>query len=239
MQVRTVASPGFTVQAVECRSGQQGFTLVEPAITLVIAGLLGSAVLAASEMRSAARGRSLMQQADALRAAYYGFADRYRALPGDAPRATIDIPGTTVNGNGDGLVGSTTGVVESVAAWEHLSHAGSLAGGYRYGTGTETPESAPLNPFGATPRLASNSRCAGAGPVRLNLHLGNLIPAPTLAEVDRKLDDGLPYHGAIRFSPIGTTGGAPDAARCLTADGAAWRIASSPESNCAITWLIR
>ena len=180
-----------------------------------------------------------MQQAEALRAAHYGFVDRYRALPGDAPRATTDIPGTTVNGNGDGLVASTTGVSESVAAWEHLSHAGFLAGGYRYGNGTETPESAPLSPFGATPRMASNNRYAGAGPVRLNLHLGNLIPASTLAEVDRKLDDGLPDHGSIRFSTVGTTGEAPDSARCLTGDAAAWRVTTSPESNCAVTWLLQ
>lgn len=227
------------MQAGEEKSGQQGFTLVELAITLVIAGLLGSAVLAAAELRSSARSRGLMQQADALRAAHYGFVDRYRALPGDAPRATIDIPGTTMNGNGDGLVGTTSGVSEPVAAWEHLSHAGFLAGGFRYGSGTETPESAPLSPFGAAPRLASNSRYAGAGPVRLNLHLGNLVPAQTLADVDRKLDDGLPDHGAIRFSPVGTTGDAPDAARCLTPDGTGWRLATPTESNCAATWLMQ
>ncbi len=227
------------MQAVATKTGQQGFSLVELAITLVIAGLLGSAVLAAAELRSTARSRGLMQQADALRAAHYGFVDRYRALPGDAPRATTDIPGTTVNGNGDGLVASTAGVSESVAAWEHLARAGFLAGGYRYGNGTETPDSAPLTPFGATPRMASDNRYAGAGPVRLNLHLGNLIPATTLGEVDRKLDDGLPNHGSIRFSPIGTTGEAPDPARCLTGDAAAWRLTTSPEANCAVTWLMQ
>lgn len=180
-----------------------------------------------------------MQQADALHSAHYGFVDRYRALPGDAPRATISTPRTTVDGNGDGLVASTGGGSESVAAWEHLARAGFLTGGYRYGNGTEPRESAPLSPFGATPRMASNNRYAGAGPMRLNLPLGNLIPASTLAEVDRKLDDGLPNHASIRFSPIGTTGEAPDSARCLTGDAAAWRLTGSPEDNCAVTWLMQ
>lgn len=227
------------MQAGARRTEQLGFSLVELAITLIVAGLLGSALLAAAELRSTARTRGLMQQADTLRSAYFGFVDRYRALPGDAPRATIDIPGTTVNGNGDGLVASAAGISESVAVWEHLSHAGFLAGGYRYGNGTETPESAPLSPFGAAPRMASNNRYDGAGPVRLNLHLGNLIPAATLAEVDRKLDDGLPDHGSIRFSPVGTTGDAPVSARCLTGDAAAWRVTPSPETNCAVTWLMQ
>ncbi len=221
------------------KSVQRGFNLVELAITLVIAGLLASAVLAATELRQTARSRGLMQQADALRAAHHGFLDRYRTLPGDAPRATIDIPGTTVNGNGDGRVEFAAGVSESVAVWEHLSRAGFLSGGYRYGDGSESPDSAPVSPFGATPRLATNDRYAGRAPIRLNLHLGNLVPAATLAEVDLKLDDGLPDSGALRFSPIGTTGQAPNATRCLAGDGTRWEVAGQGELNCAITWLLQ
>ena len=212
---------------------------MEIALTLVIAGLLGGAVLAANEIRATARSRSLMSQADALRAAHYGFVDRYRALPGDASRAMADIPGVTVNGNGDGIVATHAGISESVAVWEHLSHAGFLAGGYRYGDGTESLESAPRSPFGAPPRFASNNLYAAAGPVRLNLNLGNLIPPATLAEVDRKLDDGLPNRGAIRFSPAGTVGERPDATRCLTPDGTRWQATDSAGLNCAVSWLLQ
>lgn len=218
---------------------ERGFSLVEVALTLVIAGLVGGAVLTAGEIRATARNRSLMSQADALRAAHYGFVDRFRALPGDAPRARTDIPGVTVNGNGDGIVASHGGVAESVAVWEHLSHAGFLAGGYRYGDGTESVESAPRNPFGAAPRFASNNLYASAGPVRLNLNLGNLIPPAAMAEVDRKLDDGLPNRGAIRFSPAGTVGERPDATRCLTPDGSHWQTADSAVLNCAVAWLLQ
>lgn len=227
------------MRAVGAKVVQRGFNLVELAITLVVAGLLGSAVLAATELRHTARSRGLMQQAEALRIAHHGFVDRYRTLPGDAPRATTDIPGTTVNGNGDGLVAFAGGVAESVAAWEHLSRAGFLSGGYRYGSGAEGPDSAPVTPFGATPRLATNNQYAGRAPIRLNLHLGNLVPAATLAEVDRKLDDGLPDSGSLRFSPIGTAGEAPNETRCLAGGGTRWDAAGQAESNCAITWLIQ
>jgi len=225
------------VQAVG--AAQRGFNLAEIALALVILGLLGSAGVVATELRASARVRGLMTQADALRAAHFGFIDRFRALPGDAPRATSDIPGAAVNGNGDGLVTTNAGVSESVAAWEHLARAGFLAGGYRYGNGTETMESAPRTPFGAAPRLASNAVYAGGGPVRLNLHLGNLVPAFSLAEVDRKVDDGAPDRGAIRFSTVGTTGEPPDAANCLTPDGRRWKVADPADSNCAVTWLLQ
>ena len=62
---------------------QQGFTLIEIAIVLVIIGLLLGGVLKGQELITSARVRNLISQQDGVKVAYFGFLDRYRALPGD------------------------------------------------------------------------------------------------------------------------------------------------------------
>jgi prepilin-type N-terminal cleavage/methylation domain-containing protein len=65
------------------RAAQGGFTLVEIAIVLVIIGLLLGGILKGQELITSARVRNLADQASAVQAAYYGFVDRYHAIPGD------------------------------------------------------------------------------------------------------------------------------------------------------------
>jgi prepilin-type N-terminal cleavage/methylation domain-containing protein len=59
----------------------QGFTLVEISIVLVIIGLLLGGLLKASELITSARVRELISQQDGIRAAYYSFLERFRAIP--------------------------------------------------------------------------------------------------------------------------------------------------------------
>src|SRR6186997_1527886 len=84
---------------------QNGFTLIEIAIVLVIIGLLLGGVLKGQELITSARVRNLISQQDGIKAAYFGFQDRYRALPGDysGANAFANIPnmvGATFGGNG-------------------------------------------------------------------------------------------------------------------------------------------
>src|SRR5512142_2289648 len=87
---------------------QQGFTLIEIAIVLVIIGLLLGGVLKGQELITSARVRNLISHQDGIKAAYLGFVDRYRALPGDYALATTNITGVSTaacsggNGNGNG-----------------------------------------------------------------------------------------------------------------------------------------
>jgi prepilin-type N-terminal cleavage/methylation domain-containing protein len=66
---------------------QGGFTLIEIVIVLVILGLLMGGVLKGQELITSARVRSLNALMDGVKSAYYGFQDRYRALPGDYVQA--------------------------------------------------------------------------------------------------------------------------------------------------------
>ena len=57
---------------------QTGFTLIEIAIVLVIIGLLLGGVLKGQELITSARVRNIVSQQDGVKAAYFGFLDRYR-----------------------------------------------------------------------------------------------------------------------------------------------------------------
>ena len=114
---------------------QQGFTLIEIAIVLVIIGLLLGGVLKGQELITSARVRNLISTQDGIKAAYFGFLDRYRALPGDYTAATTNITGVAAtaacgngNGNGNGRIETTN--LENVLAWEHISKAGFINGTY-------------------------------------------------------------------------------------------------------------
>lgn len=218
------------------RRKQSGFTLIEIAIVLVIIGLLLGGVLKGQELIQNARVRNVIAQQDGIKAAFFGFQDRYRGIPGDyaATLANQNIPGAGVTCGGDGnslIDGGTTvaGTSESVCAWYHLSKANFITGSYD-GVGTvPNPNNSPGNPFGGLMQVIYDnvySDPAAAPPNVHNIKTGINIPSTILAEVDRKLDDGLPTTGAFRFSAYG---GAV-AANCIVAGATpaanSWSIAS-------------
>ena len=66
---------------------QSGFTLVEIAVVLVLIGLLLGGILKGQQLISSARVRNMADQNSGIQAAYYGFIDRFRQVPGDMPAA--------------------------------------------------------------------------------------------------------------------------------------------------------
>ena len=68
---------------------QQGWTLLEIVFLVLIVGLILAGVLKGQEMITSAKVKRVAGQLDEIRAAYLGFEDRFKALPGDF--AEVDL----------------------------------------------------------------------------------------------------------------------------------------------------
>ncbi len=216
---------------------EKGFTLIEIAIVLVIIGLLLGGVLKGQELITGARVRNLIAQQDGIKAAYFGFLDRYRALPGDYKEAKANIPnvgvvcgvGASGNGDGDGQIKAANS--ENILVWEHLARAGFINGSYTCAAAATTATS-PSNPYGGILDLEFDPVFMGQAGSRHNLKTGGSVPSDILAEVDRKVDDGNPGAGSFRASwapPL-----AAQAPTCVTAG--LW-VAATPGTDCNGTTL--
>lgn len=211
---------------------QSGFTLVEIAIVLVIIGLLLGGILKGQELITNAKVRNVADQQTAVKAAFYAFQDRFRALPGDYNQAAPNIP-NGVNGNGNALIDTPA---EQVQAWQQLTSAGFIACSVCTGTGAAPSSANSLtNAYTGVMTLifdgAYNDAALATGPQRNNLKSGKNIPSNILAEVDRKIDDSNPRTGSFRFSTWAEAAPAPADAICAPVGTDNWMVIA-PDSNC-------
>lgn len=211
------------------KAREAGFTLIEIAIVLVIIGLLLGGVLKGQELITGARVRNVIQQQDGIKAAYFGFLDRYRALPGDYANASTMLPGMTAGcngGNGDGN-GQIAPGGEATLAWEHLSRAQFMNGAYTCAAAVSATTS-PANPYAQFFVVAYDANYAGVAQPRHNLKTGGAMPSDLLAEIDRKVDDGNANNGSFRAQLNGGVDGTT--ANCYDGNGV-WATAN-PGLNC-------
>ncbi len=210
---------------------QSGFTLIEIAIVLVIIGLILGGALKGQELIATAKVRSTINQLDGVRAAYYAFQDRYRALPGDYAQAANNLPDAVaqgvVNGQGNGRINTNA---ERGQAWLHLSAAGFLAGQAFDGNGVGntwscSSQTCLVNPFTGPMLISFGSEASGTAGNSHELWTGRNIPVDILAEIDRKIDDGVPDAGTFQ------SGQGLNAGTCVAA-GAYNVAAANPQQDC-------
>ena len=180
---------------------QHGFTLVEIAIVLVIIGLLLGGILKGQEMITQAKIKNAIADFSGISAAYYGYQDRYRAIPGDDSNAATrwTTPTAATAGNGNGIVAGTynnaaavcTAAVEACSWWDHLRRAGFVAG-----SGVTQPTNAFAGQIGVQTGDGAGSTVLG-GFSGLVICSAN-IPDKVAIAMDTQMDDGLIGTGTVR-----------------------------------------
>jgi prepilin-type N-terminal cleavage/methylation domain-containing protein len=189
----------------------KGFTLVEIAIVLVIIGLLLGGILKGQEMITQAKIKNVIADYSGVSAAYHGYQDRYRAIPGDDPNAAARwaVAPAAISGNGNGVVAGTynaacpavvaAGTVESCLFWDDLRRSGFVSG-----NGGQQPFNALTGLIG----VQTGDGQAATGPTMLNLAGGNgfvgllmcsaNLPDKIAIAVDTQMDDGASNLGTVR-----------------------------------------
>jgi prepilin-type N-terminal cleavage/methylation domain-containing protein len=128
------------------KAHQQGFTLIELSIVLVIIGLIVGGVLVGQDLIRAAEVRATIAQIEKYNTAVNTFQGKYGALPGDMNAATaaqfgfLSRAGTQGRGDGNGIIegywyggGTVFGMIqagETLFFWEDLSSAYLIEGSF-------------------------------------------------------------------------------------------------------------
>ena len=191
----------------------RGFTLVEIAIVLVIIGLLLGGILKGQEMITQAKIKNVIADFSGISAAYHGYVDRYKKLPGDDPCAggvvTVGNCGTTTGrwtgataGNGNGIVAglynSGTSTDESRQWWDHLRRAGFVSG-----VGDQQPFNALTGMIGVQTGDNAGGPILGTDAAGTGGFSGLFICSTNLTDkiamaADTQMDDGVPVTGDVR-----------------------------------------
>jgi prepilin-type N-terminal cleavage/methylation domain-containing protein len=209
------------------KARQTGFTLVEIAIVLVIIGLLLGGILKGQEMITQAKIKNVIADFSGVSAAYHGYQDRYRAIPGDDPNAATRwaVAPAAVAGTGDGVVGGAYNLGADAAGaagesrrwWDHLRRAGFVSG-----TGSQQPFNA------LTGIIGIQTGDAAGGATLLNVAGGNgfvglimcstNLPDKVAIAVDTQMDDGTSNVGTVRAVQQG--GASPAISNALVSEAA-------------------
>lgn len=199
---------------------QQGFTLIEIAIVLVIIGLLLGGVLKGQELINSAKVKNLAGDFRNIPLFIYGYQDKYKRLPGDDSNAVARFGATTVDGDGDGVIegnwDSITLANESVRFWQHVRMANLSAGSTDF-TSIATA-SLPTNAEGGRIGIQMSAPILGmSGSYYI---CSQNIPFKLAQQLDTTVDDGNGVTGTMRAQAGSTTN--PAAAGVAYADGSSY-----------------
>jgi type II secretory pathway pseudopilin PulG len=235
------------------KRSNDGFTLVEMAIIIIIVGVVLGATLVGKDLMHNAQLSSLLTSAQNYKSAALTFRQQYKYLPGDMGNADNFFSGST-NGNGDNQITTSTPVAddvyESLNAWHQLSAANIIDEAYPDSTasgvdpdaaiaGKDVPTSQ-LSGTGfwflyhaqdaTTQRLGGNFLKIGTANSADGTDLiGSLSPLEA-AVIDEKIDDGFAKTGAV-FGENGS--GSTD---CISSNE---YNATSKVKSCQLWFLVR
>lgn len=195
----------------------RAFSLVELSIVLIIIGLLVAGASAGSKLVHNTKLQTLTTEITNLRQSVLTFVMTYDSLPGDMAEAfdffgvvnscidaNVNSVATGCNGDNDGKIEWRR---ESYRALQHLMSAELIAGTFN-GTSDVLKSTVFLDGEYHPPLQCSNTNEADMGtncsmfgaPYLAN---GALLLPRDQYKIDKKLDDGLPKSGNIRFRTIG------------------------------------
>lgn len=207
---------------------QNGFTLVEIAIVLLVIGLLLGGVLKGQELIDSAKAKNLAQDLRSIPAMVHAYQDRFRTLPGDDPAAVRHLcsggESCTVVGNGDGLIEGAwdaTSSAETLRFWQHLRLANLMTGS----TDTDDPGFLPRNALGG--RLGVQRGNGTLGMTASLVVCSDAIPGKLVRQLDIALDDGDPGRGSLRAGTTGVTGLVAISAGSPLEDGNSYTVCAS------------
>lgn len=238
---------------------QQGFTLIELSIVLVIIGLIVGGVLVGQDLIKAAEIRATIAQIEKYNASVNTFRTKYNGMPGDLTSDNalafgfVIRAGTPGRGDGNGLIDTSTGSgmvfgQEPSMFWNDLSVANLVDGNF-IGIDSGAPLATPANLIGnmmPPAKLGRGNYLTVGSNGGLNFYLlagilgtaassgaytlsANLTPIQAY-NMDIKLDDGMPLTGTVQAH--GT------AASSISAfiDPTSWSSATNPQpGDCSTT----
>lgn len=192
---------------------EDGFSLIEMAMVLVIIGLCLAGILKGQELLESARLKSVLTQVNSYRLATTIFYDRYGSLPGDFNQAKELIAPSLKNGNNDGRITGpglsnslNSGDHEALSFWSHLAEAGLISSP---GTSSNKSTQDHFNQ-GAPSSKVGGGFTVQYAPDTLDGHWfmlgeenGNQGDGPLLTPlqaltIDKKADNGDPLSGNIQ-----------------------------------------
>lgn len=180
-------------------NNQNGFTLVELAIALIIIGLLIAGVLKGHELVDNARLTQSIRQVREIETAVRSFQATYIFLPGDIRNPASRLPRCSdypcnVSGDANNRIEGAAGL-EVVNYWLHLSITGFLTADTSGQTEMTASPDGVIRDSWYRVRYRTTYNNPGNYIVLLDRGGNAVLTAAQAARIDQKIDDGRPMSG--------------------------------------------